>query len=101
MTLGVKSKIMDRAIDVEREFDVFVRNYGGTVVKGTLSRSPSFDNADYVFPMHKIVVELKYLQDDKLEDKAFPAKVALYWAKWVGRGVVLGRSSLKQGPCSC
>ena len=77
-------------IDVEQAFDDFVRSIGGVVVKEVIPRSPAFDNADYQFPVAKVVAELKCLTENKLDDPAFAAKVDVCWQKWRQHGYVDG-----------
>lgn len=64
-------------INVEETFDELVRDFpGGVVVKEKLPKSPSFNNADYVFHFEKIVAELKCLTEDNVDSEANQAKVA-------------------------
>ena len=78
----------DKHIDVEAEFDSFVRTYGGTVLKDTLPKNPTFNNADYVFPQHSTIAELKCLQHDPSTDPDFQKKVAACWIKWHRAGIL-------------
>jgi hypothetical protein len=78
----------DKHIDVEAEFDKFVRTYGGTVLKDNLPKNPTFNNADYVFPQHTTIAELKCLQHDPSTDPDFQKKVATCWIKWHRAGLL-------------
>jgi hypothetical protein len=51
-------------LPVEKTWHQFVRSTQGKVVSDLISGSPSFDNADYLFPDVKVVAELKEVQTE-------------------------------------
>jgi len=70
---------MIRRIEIEREFDQVVKASGGQIVRDLLSKSPRFDNADYVFHDQKIVAELKCLREDKANDPSTTSRLRRLW----------------------
>lgn len=79
-------------MDIEQAFDDFVRSVGGVVLKDGIPRSPAFDNADYHFPVARVVAELKCLKENKLDDPVFATKIEACWQKWRQRGLVTGET---------
>ena len=63
-------------IDVESEITKAIRSIGGERVSDYLSKSPAFDNADYIFHNYKVVAELKCLDVDKMNDPKFIDKAS-------------------------
>jgi hypothetical protein len=53
-------------LPVEETWHRFVRSIGGTVIADTLSGSPTFNNADYLFADAQVVAELKEVQTEFL-----------------------------------
>lgn len=63
-------------IDVEGAFDEITRAHGGAIVlRDKISKSPDFQNADYVFHFEKVVAELKCLMEDNTESPSNQAKI--------------------------
>ncbi len=62
-------------IDVESEFDKCVESIGGQRLSQLVGSSPNFNNADYLFCNHKVVAELKTLEEDKGKDEKFRTKI--------------------------
>ena len=81
---------MERAIDIEKEFDTFVAKSKGQLVREILGPNPTFDNADYLFANEHVVAELKCLKDNKLEDPVQMGRMEQLWASWRSRGMVAG-----------
>lgn len=79
-----------RKIEIEREFDGIVAASGGEIVRSSIGRSPSFDNADYVFHDYKLVAELKCLERDNLNEPATQVKFRRLWINWRQRGLTSG-----------
>ena len=76
-------------INVEETFDELVREYGGGVVlKEKLPKSPSFNNADYIFHFEKIVAELKCLTEDNMDSVGTQSKVKDLINEWHGAGKI-------------
>ena len=75
-------------IKIEPTFDRSVKLVGGCRVKDLFGENPGFPNADYYFPDHKIVAELKELDKDHLSDSKFQNKISLLYASWVDKGLV-------------
>ncbi len=83
---------MNLHVDTEPALDDLVRAIGGNVLRDSLAKSPSFDNADYHFPNSKVVAELKCLKENRLDDPLFANKVEACWNKWRQRGLVTGET---------
>lgn len=81
---------MQAGFDIEKEFHQVVRGMGGTVVADTISKSPSFNNADYIFHAQKTVAELKCLTEDKFSAKTITDRVPALWQRWRDNGWVTG-----------
>ena len=77
-------------IDIEKEFHHIVRDMGGIVLSDVLPKSPSFNNADYVFHDQKIVAELECLEEDKYGDPSTARRIFLLWGQWRTKGWVTG-----------
>lgn len=81
---------MKPRIEIEPDFDAFVRRFGGRVLRDELPRSPVFANADYYFPEANVIAELKCLEKNKVDDPATQNKLRRLWIKWRQRGDVTG-----------
>ncbi len=68
--------IPDVVLDVEKAWDEFVDFQGGERVDKYIGKSPSFDNADYVFKKEKVVIELKEIQTEFVRKPAFLKKLS-------------------------
>ncbi|GER13001.1 hypothetical protein [Variovorax boronicumulans] len=79
---------MPISLAIEENFNEFVRRFGGTVVSDVLGPSPNHPNADYYFPQHSVVAELKCLEDDKSEDELLQAKIQTLFDKWMADGTI-------------
>lgn len=75
-------------IEVESTFDEIVRDYGGVVLREKLSKSPSFNNADYIFHFEKIVAELKCLTEDNVDSINNQSKVNELVNQWHREGKI-------------
>ena len=76
--------------DIEREFNKVVCQIGGDLVKNRLPpRSPSFENADYVFDKENVIVELKILQKDPLIESELQNKIQSKFDKWINEGKLI------------
>ncbi len=53
--------------DIEKDFDKFFQEIGFNKVSDFVGKSPSFENADYIETMQKIIVELKVIDKDFFE----------------------------------
>lgn len=73
-------------LNIEKEFDSFISTIGGQRVDEIVGKSPNFGNADYIFDEDEIVIELKCLQDNKLNDKEITKKITKVCNKWRARG---------------
>lgn len=56
---------------VEKTWDKFVQSMGGKRISDFLTRSPDFENADYFFESERIVAELKEVETEFGNSKAF------------------------------
>jgi len=72
--------------DIEKVFDVFVQEFGGTFVRDLIGSSPPFDNADYLFEKYHVIAELKCLEDNKLGDAKFLKKVSSIYLDALQKG---------------
>lgn len=81
---------MNGQINIEPAFDGFVESIGGVVLKNQVGASPCFENADYILHQQQIVAELKCLEDNKLDDAGYMAKIEAAWRKWKDLGCVTG-----------
>ncbi|HEY2584296.1 MAG TPA: hypothetical protein VGI81_00875 [Tepidisphaeraceae bacterium] len=73
---------MAERIDIEQEFPAAIRRADGQVVAELLpTKSPDFDNADYVFLNHGVIAELKCLTKNVVLDPDFTAKLGKLYAK--------------------
>ena len=75
-------------IDIEETFAEVVRDYGGVVLDDKLPKSPTFENADYVFHHEKIVAELKCLTEDNVDSMNNQAKIKKLVAEWYDQGKI-------------
>jgi hypothetical protein len=93
---------------VEEALARVVSRAGGLLVTDILpARTNLPKNADYVFPEHNVVAELKCLQRDLSEDLEFSAKIQRLYAEWIEQGkrvpLVWGRAQVGLGdlPLEC
>lgn len=75
-------------INIEETFAELVRDYGGVVLDDKLPKSPTFENADYVFHFEKIVAELKCLTEDNVDSASNQAKVNELVRQWHKEGKI-------------
>jgi hypothetical protein len=93
---------MHTRIDIEKEFATAVHRANGRVVAELLpTKSPDFDNADYIFPSCGVVAELKCLTKNVVVDPDFTAKLGKLYSNLMRERrapVVFGRArvSLEQ-----
>lgn len=79
---------MLKSVAIEEAFSSFVRKFGGQVVTDLLGPSPNHPNADYYFPQHAVVAELKCLEDDKRGDEQLQAKIQALFDRWMAEGTI-------------
>lgn len=75
-------------INVEEMFDELVRDHGGIVLKEKLSKSPAFNNADYIFHFEKVVAELKCLTEDNIDSDNNRLKANRLVDEWYNDGKI-------------
>lgn len=75
-------------INIEETFAEVVRDYGGVVLDDKLPKSPSFQNADYVFHHERIVAELKCLTEDNVNSANNEAKIKKLVSEWHEQGKI-------------
>lgn len=73
----------DLVLDVEQAWDELVNSQGGERVDKYVGKSPSFDNADYIFQKDKVVIELKEIQTEFGNKPAFREKFSLLISKLI------------------
>jgi len=82
--------------DIEKAFDFFVHEFGGTVVRELVGASPPFNNADYIFEKYHVIAELKCLEDNKIVDAKFIDKASSIYLEALQRG---GTRTILAGTC--
>jgi hypothetical protein len=86
-------------INPETLMDRTVCAVGGQRIRELIGVNPSFDNADYVFPSENILVELKSLEKDFLNDRTVYEKMHILYNRWVDEGkdvpIVYGEDILR------
>lgn len=88
-------------IDVESEITEAIKSIGGERVSDYLSKSPAFENADYIFHNFKVIAELKCLDEDKMHDPQFIDKASkIYRDDHTTPIVVFGTARLSTHGCS-
>ncbi|QTN32268.1 hypothetical protein HZ994_07965 [Akkermansiaceae bacterium] len=75
-------------IDIEETFAELVRDSGGVVLEDKLPKSPSFENADYVFHHERLVAELKCLTEDNVNSPNIESKIDALIADWHDQGKI-------------
>ena len=94
-------------IDTEAEFKTVVRGMGGVVLDDSLPKSRDFSNADFWFPEHQVVAELKCLEEELGNKSDFQKKISALYDLWVRDGRVQPRTearftmNLRDIPESC
>jgi hypothetical protein len=63
-------------IDVEKEFTDITSALGGSRVSDLVGTAPPFENADFIFTGHKVIAELKCLDEDKIVDERIILKAS-------------------------
>jgi hypothetical protein len=79
-------------VDIESAFDSIIGSCGGIRVDNIVGPSPPFRNADYLFHEHRVVAELKCLEEDKTHDPNLAEKLGRIWIKWRQKGFVSGKT---------
>jgi hypothetical protein len=74
-------------IDVRKEMAACVRKVGGIALDDLL-RNPQFSNADYWFPDHQVIGELKCLTENLASKREFNDRVSQLYASWVRQGLL-------------
>jgi hypothetical protein len=74
-------------IDVRKEMAACIRKLGGVVLDDSL-QNPQFSNADYWFPHHEVVGELKCLTENLASKREFNDRVSRLHASWVRQGLL-------------
>ena len=93
-------------IDVAKEVAACIRGIGGVVLDDVL-RQPDFANADYWFPVERVVVELKCLTENLAVKADFNVSLERLYASWVRQGLVPRspavpvRLNLREIPARC
>lgn len=75
-----------RHIDVEPEFDRCIESIGGQKLSDIVGQSPNFNNADYLFREHKVIAELKCLEENKDNDEKLRERVHELYNKYLREG---------------
>ncbi len=94
-------------LDPEPLMDEAIRAAGGRCVRELVGANPSFDNADYLFPIDNVVAELKSLEKDFLRDPTVGEKMHVLYNRWVDEGkdvpIMYGEGILRtdQLPIEC
>ena len=75
-----------KIIDVESEFDKCVESIGGQRLSQLVGPSPNFNNADYLFREHKVIAELKTLEENKGKDENLRTKIHELYNVYLNKG---------------
>lgn len=75
-------------LEIEPSIDKYVVSFGGELIRDLISKSPDFDNADYLFSQYKVVAELKTLEKDFFLEADYKQKINSLYADWQARGLV-------------
>ena len=78
---------MNSRISVVDEMATCVKALNGLVLDDVLVK-PLFSNADYWFPVERVVAELKCLTEDLSTNQEFTARISKLHASWVKQGLV-------------
>lgn len=82
--------------NIEAEFDTVVKKIGGTPIRELIaSKSPDFENADYLFPQEKLIAELKILENDPTANGALQRKIQGKFDKWMTEGKFLAYGTVR------
>jgi hypothetical protein len=68
------------------------------VVNRLSTKSPEFNNADYIFDNENIIAELKILEVDSLSEREIDTKIRKIFSKWMQSGELIVYGSLKNVP---
>ncbi|WP_226468593.1 hypothetical protein [Luteimonas panaciterrae] len=69
------------ALPIESTFDCFVLSVGGVRMSSLVGQSPPFANADYLFPVDQVIVELKELTTDWPRLPEFQQRISNLWLR--------------------
>ena len=73
--------------DIEAKFNKVVCQIGGDLVQNRLlSKSPGFENADYVFDKENVIAELKVLRKNPSLESELQKKIQAKFNKWMDQG---------------
>ncbi|QFP77120.1 hypothetical protein [Deinococcus sp. AJ005] len=86
------SRLPESIENVEEFFDEFVRLNGGVRASDEVGKAPNFRNADYILHDRKIIMELKELQKNFIEDEDFVTaakkiKIDRHMKDWEGKSI--------------
>jgi hypothetical protein len=84
---------MQRRIDIQGEFAKCVRSISGIVLDDLASGPSAPRHADYWFPKHKVLAELKCLTEDLESSPQHRQRIAKLYSSWVRRGLMKGSSN--------
>jgi hypothetical protein len=76
-----------KKINIEYEFKKCVSKTGGQILDDVL-KQPRFKNADYWFPEHETIAELKILSENLSIKKDFQCKVNKLFLSWMERKLI-------------
>jgi hypothetical protein len=77
-------------MDVEQAFSMYVKSIGGELVSELLPKSPTFENADFLFRKREtepVIAELKCLTKDLLKE-GYQEKLEKLFEDWINRRLV-------------
>ena len=73
-------------IDVEEQFNFCVNEIGGRKISELIGLSPTFLNADYLFPQYEVIAELKCLEDDLIKSTQIRNKATAIYTRYEKEG---------------
>lgn len=75
--------------DTEQFFDEFIESVSGELIKKRFEKPPSFNNADYYFQEHNVIIELKSLKEELFNNSPErEKKLQLLFSEWFDRGQI-------------
>ena len=77
--------------DFHEIFDKFIVQFGGCLVRDLIpTKSPPFDNADYLFEAERVIGELKVIETNREDGETIQAKIQAKFDEWIGLGKLSG-----------
>jgi hypothetical protein len=82
--------------NIEKAFDFFIKEFGGTFVSDLVGKKQNLKNADYIFEKYNVIAELKCLEEDKMTNPKFIEKASNIYMDALKKG---GTKTILFGKC--